>query len=347
MLRFGIIGMGKMGRIRAEEILARGDSELIAVCDSASDLRLDPSLDSVERVQHASELIAMDLDAVVICAYNNVAARYTAAALRAGKHVLCEKPPARFVSELEEVAREAQRSQRIVKYGFNHRYHYSVMEAKNLVDQHEFGKLLWVKGTYGKAGGAQYESEWRSDVKLSGGGILIDQGIHMLDLMLMFSGPVKRVQSVAQASYWKAPVEDNVFAILELESGAPMMLHSSAVLWRHQFLLELCFENGLLALDGILSATRSYADEQLIVARREFEDSSFALGKPREERITFDQDHSWKLELEEFVQAIRGHTPILNGTIADAIELMSLVEAIYEGSGFYDEASRRDSSTTG
>jgi predicted dehydrogenase len=338
VLRFGIIGMGKMGRIRAREIQARADSKLIAVCDANA--RSSVEMEGVRCFREANDLLSLDLDAVMICAYNNAAAPLTLAALQAGKHVLCEKPPARFASELEDVSRFASKTDLVVKYGFNHRYHYSVIEAKKLAGRKALGELLWIKGTYGKAGGEKYESEWRNDLKLSGGGILIDQGIHMLDLMMTFGGRVERASSLIHARYWQASVEDNVFAVLEGEGGIPMMLHSSAVLWRHKFLLELCFAEGLLALDGILSSTGSYADERLIVMHRETGGSALALGKPREERMTFGKDHSWKLELEEFVQAIRGNASISNGSISDSLKLMQAVEAIYESSGFYREAGR-------
>ena len=338
MLRFGIIGMGRMGRIRAREIQARSDVELIGVCDQNPEQ--SPEFEGVPVFREAAELLKLDFDAVMICAYNDVAAPFTLAALRSGKHVLCEKPPARFASELNEVARTAQKTGLVVKYGFNHRYHYSVMEAKKLFDSNSLGKMLWAKGTYGKAGHPGYESDWRNDIKLSGGGILIDQGIHMLDLMLMFSGDIERIHSTARASYWNTKVEDNVFAILEARNGLMMMLHSSATLWRHQFLLELCFEHGQISLDGILSSTRSYADERLVILRNDDPTSGYALGKPSEQRTTFDQDHSWKLELEEFVQAVLGHAPIRNGTLSDAMQLMRTIEEIYAQSGFYDETGR-------
>ena len=330
--------MGRMGRIRAREIRDRGDVELIGACDRNAEQ--SPEFEGVPVFREASELLELDFDAAVICAYNDVAAPYTLAALRSGKHVLCEKPPARFSSELEEVARMAQKTGLVVKYGFNHRYHYSVMEAKQLFDSDALGRLLWAKGTYGKAGHSGFESDWRNDVKLSGGGILIDQGIHMLDLMLMFSGDIARVHSAARASYWNTSVEDNVFAILEAQNGLMMMLHSSATLWRHQFLLELCFEHGQISLDGILSSTRSYADERLVIVRNDERTSGYALGKPSEQRTTFDQDHSWKLELEEFVQGVLGHAPIRNGTLSDAMQLMRTIEDIYAQSGFYDETGR-------
>ena len=128
--------------------------------------------------------------------------------------------------------------------------------------------------------------------------------------------------------------------ILEAQNGLMMMLHSSATLWRHQFLLELCFEHGQISLDGILSSTRSYADERLVIVRNDERTSGYALGKPSEQRTTFDQDHSWKLELEEFVQGVLGHAPIRNGTLSDAMQLMRTIEEIYAQSGFYDETGR-------
>lgn len=327
MIRFGIIGLGKMGRIRAREIEARSDASLVAAYDVREEAF--EAFPALRRSRSVDELLESDVDAVVIAAYNNVAAPYTIKALRAGKHVLCEKPPALSSAQLEEVAKAHRDSGCVLKYGFNHRYHHSVMEAKKLADSQAFGELLWIKGTYGKAGGANYESSWRSQPEYSGGGILIDQGIHMLDLMRLFAGDIQNVRGLVQSRYWNTPVEDNVFALMEA-GDVPMMLHSSVVHWRHRFILEVCYADGLIMLDGLQTPTGSYGDETLILIRRQFEDSSFALGKPREERIYFDQDPSWRLELEELIQAITGNTPVLNGSVSDAIQLMRVIEQIYE-----------------
>jgi predicted dehydrogenase len=193
------------------------------------------------------------------------------------------------------------------------------------------GKLLWMRGVYGKAGSIDYNENWRNFKKYSGGGILIDQGIHMLDLMRFFSNEkFSNIKAFKSTSFWDVDVEDNAFIIMQSENNVTASLHSSATQWRHKFLLELCFEEGYLNLDGILSGTRSYAPESLIIGRREFEDITFAMGKPKETVISFENDHSWNLEVDEFMNAVNGKSEIMQGTLTDAFETLSLVQKIYE-----------------
>lgn len=327
-LRVGIIGLGKVGRRRAAIVERHPDLHLAAVCDTNRECRgLFPGRTFHE---HYPALIGEDLDIVFVCAYNNIAPGAVTSALDAGKHVFCEKPPGCCVEDVEAmIAAERRNPSLKLMFGFNHRRHYSVMEAKSLIEGGRFGKILWMRGIYGKCGGIQFENEWRNSAELSGGGILLDQGIHMLDLLRYFGGEFHEVQSVVTTAFWKIPVEDNAFAILRGEGNLVAMLHSSATQWKHRFSLEICLEGGYIDLHGILSSTRSYGEERLTFARRQFEDETFAFGKPREETIFFDTDDSWALEIDEFVSAIRDDTPITSGNSMDALKVMTLIEQIY------------------
>lgn len=335
MLKIGIAGFGKIGQIRALELSKNEHTVLKAIFDINKPSNLDANIIFCNSFE---ELLAQDIDAIFICTFNNVLANYTTNALNAGKHVFCEKPPARTSQELLSVIEVEKNSNLILKYGFNHRYHYSVMEAKKIIDSGSMGKLLWLRGIYGKAGSIDYDKNWRNYREYSGGGILIDQGIHMLDLIRYFSNQnFIQINSFVTNSYWKIEAEDNAFAIMQSDEKITAMLHSSATQWKHKFLLEMCFEEGYINLDGILSGTRSYAPEKLIIGRREFEDITFAMGKPKETTIWFENDDSWKLEIDEFVNAILNNSTIKNGTSEDAFETLRLVERIYENSGFYSD----------
>jgi len=335
MIKVAIAGFGKIGQVRAAEIEKNKNTELVAVYDICQPEELDKS---IKFCKSFDELLEEDIDAVFVCAYNNVLADYTTRALQKGKHVFCEKPPARTSKELESVIAMHEDTDLVLKYGFNHRYHYSVIEAKKLIESGSMGKLLWLRGVYGKAGSIDYHKNWRNYREYSGGGILIDQGIHMLDLMRYFSGEsFTQINSFVTTSYWDIEAEDNAFAIMQSENRVTAMLHSSATQWKHKFLLEMCFEEGYINLDGILSGTRSYAPEKLVVGRREFEDVTFAMGKPKESITWFENDDSWKLEVDEFVNAILNKGTIVNGTSRDAYETLRLVERIYENSGFYSD----------
>lgn len=335
MINVGIAGYGKIGQLRANAIRKIENANVIAIYD------IDPShIDSneVKVCDNYNELLEQNLDAVFICAINNVLADFTIKALAKGIHVFCEKPPAKNTQELSKVMKAESKSAKILKYGFNHRYHYSVMEAKKIIDTGEMGKLLWMRGVYGKAGSIDYDKNWRNFRKLSGGGILIDQGIHMLDLMMYFSkSKFEKINSLLTTAFWDIEAEDNAFVIMQNTNKVTAMLHSSATQWRHKFLLEMCFEEGYISLDGILSSTRSYTPEKLVVGRREFEDITYAMGKPKENITWFENDNSWSHEIEEFFDAVSGKKNIQNGTSKDAYNVLKLVEDIYSSSGFYDK----------
>lgn len=335
MINIAIIGMGKIGKVRAQTVKDNKHTKLVAAFDVDS-TQLD-EFDNIIKCSTVDEIFEIkELDAVIICTFNKYAPGYSIKALESNLHVFCEKPPARTSQELGEVIEIENKYNLILKYGFNHRYHHSVIEAKKLIENNVFGQLLWMRGVYGKAGGNQYTQNWRNDKDESGGGILIDQGIHMLDLMRFFAGDFVEVKSMVKTNYWDIKVEDNAFAIMQTKDHILASVHSSATQWRHKFLLEMSFENGYINLEGILSGSRSYGDETLTIAKKQFENDTFAMGKPREEKIFFDTDESWRLELEEFVDCILNNKKAYNGNSNDALKVMELVESIYNQSGYYD-----------
>ncbi|HEX71807.1 MAG TPA: Gfo/Idh/MocA family oxidoreductase, partial [Candidatus Hydrogenedentes bacterium] len=253
------------------------------------------------------------------------------AALDAGKHVFCEKPPGRTLRDIEDIIAAERRHPGLkLKFGFNHRYHGGIQEAKRIVDSGRLGRILWLRGIYGKSGGAGFEQEWRNNKEMVGGGILLDQGIHMLDLFRFFCGDFVEVKSMVTTAHWKIPVEDNAFALLRDAQGRIAMLHSSSTQWKHRFNLEIYLSDGYISVNGILSSTRSYGDETVSVARKQFNEG-FAQGKPREEIIYFDADPSWELEVAGFLENILNDTPVESGSSEQALKAMQLVFAIYQG----------------
>ncbi len=332
-LRTAIVGMGKMGRIRKQVIDAHPNFDVIALCDI--DPKIKTEFPELQFFKNWKGLINdVDLDAVFICTYNNVAPEIVCAALKKNYHVFCEKPPGRSVADVKQViAAEKKAKNRILKYGFNHRFHYSVMEAKAIIDSGRFGRILCARGTYGKAGGLGFEKNWRLDKELAGGGILLDQGIHMLDLMLYLIGDFVEVKSFVENLYWKAPLEDNAFIIMKSLDGKVAMIHSSATLWKHKFSMEIFMEDGYLMINGILTSTRSYGDEYITFAKKQFENETFAFGRPREESIYFDRDDSWRFEVEEFYDCVVGKKDRPLGNTDDALKVMELVESIYKEAG--------------
>jgi len=326
-VKFGIAGYGKMGKIREESILNSPDTKLISIYEVSECRHNDKD---IVQCNSFDELLATDIDAVIVSAYVSVAADYVIRALNAGKHVFCEKPPSMTAKEMQKVIETEKKMGRVLKYGFNHRFHYSAMEAKKVINDGGMGKMLWMRGVYGKAGSIDFHDNWRNYKNYSGGGILLDQGIHMIDLFRYFSNDeFTCLSSHLTSSFWNVECEDNAFLTLKSKNDIVATLHSSATQWKHKFLLEMAFENGFINLDGILSSTRSYAPETMIIGKREFEDITFAMGKPKESITYYEYDNSWKLELKEFIDAVNGEAVINNGTSNDALEIMKLIDFIY------------------
>jgi predicted dehydrogenase len=182
-----------------------------------------------------------------------------------------------------------------------------------------------LQGIYGKSKVVPFEGSWRAERRYAGGGILLDQGIHMVDLIRLFAGEFPEVKSFVTNRYWKHDVEDNAYAIMRSTAGVIAMLHSSATQWQHRFTLDITLSEGYITLSGILSSSKSYGQEQLIIGRRNESET----GSTHEEVKTFLEDQSWSDEVDEFAKAILEHCPLVSGTSADALETMRLVTRIY------------------
>lgn len=327
-IRAGIVGLGRVGQMRRQLIDADHRCKLVGVCDIVS-VDHGPDFSGLVTSDYR-ELLAEDLDAVFVCTPNAVTPEVVVAALKCGCHVFSEKPPGRTVQDIEKIrAVEAAHPHLKLKFGFNHRYHQSVREALGIAQGGQLGRLLWMRGVYGKSGGKGFEQEWRSQYNLAGGGILLDQGIHMLDLFRLFAGEFTDVKSFVDTVYWPIEVEDNAFALLRSKAGLVAMIHSSSTHWKHTFQLEIFMSEGYLAIRGLLTNSRSYGREALVIGRRQIDDESHAIGNPREEVVYFDQDLSWQLEIDEFVNAVSEDRSIEVGTSWDALQVMHLIERIY------------------
>jgi predicted dehydrogenase len=329
MIKVGIIGYGKMGRLRHERIEASGRGTVVAVQDPFS-----PPTDLAEGIavhQDWETLVAdPSIDAVSIATANVYNKPITIAAMRAGKAVFCEKPPAltgQDVREIRDVERETKAK---LMYGFNHRHHGAVKHMRKLIDSGQYGRVLWMRGRYGKSVDADFLKGWRADKALSGGGILIDQGIHMLDLFLYLGGSFDEVQAMVSSLYWQQPgIEDNVFAQLRnSKTGLIASLHSTMTQWRHLFSLEVFMESGYMVLNGLKTSSNSYGQEQLVVANNRA--MAPAAHWEDEERFTYEVDTSWDDEMQIFFDAVEKGMPVVAGSSAHALEVMEVIDRIYE-----------------
>lgn len=329
-LRVGIAGFGVVGRRRRQFIDQRDDMVTVAVCDRTftEDGHLPDGLPAFGSYQR---LLDEPLDILFVCLTNDIAAEVTMAGLERGLHVFCEKPPGRDVADIVHVREmEARHPGLKLKYGFNHRYHESVRDALALVRSGELGRVIDIKGTYGKSKIIAFgQSDWRSKRAVAGGGILLDQGIHMVDLVRLFAGDFAQIHSFVSNAMWHHDVEDNAYALMRTAEGVVAMLHSSATQWRHRFNLEVTMEKGALILSGILSGSKSYGAETLTVAWAG-EDGN---GDPREQTTRYNNDPSWADEIADFARCIAEDAPVEDGSSLEAFKTMELVYRIYCADG--------------
>jgi predicted dehydrogenase len=332
-LSCAIIGYGYMGEIRRRMIDQCQDLELTMICENKLK-KLEGDQNFVV-VSDPGEVIKSDVDVVFICTPNHLIPDLTVKCLERGKHVFCEKPPGRTLGDIQRM-RDSETANPGTKlmFGFNHRYHPGVMRAKSIVDSGRLGKVVAMRGLYGKSGGKNFAHSWRNDFAISGGGILLDQGIHMLDLFNIFLGGFTSAKAFLSNGHWGFDVEDNAVVILKNDANQIAVLHSSATFWRHMFQLDIILEQGYLKLEGLLSKTGSYGRETLIIGRRQFEDEAEAVGNPSEETIYFDRDMSWEIEVNRFADCILNDKPVMESNSTDAYKAMDLVHRCYRDSGF-------------
>lgn len=327
-LKVGIIGFGKMGKIRFEAIEKSCRAIVVAIFDPNPIVNLRGT---IKVVSSAELVLEQAIDAVFICTPNNLIKPYTILALEKGIHVFAEKPPGITLEEtLEMQNKEHQVKDKILMYGFNHRHHSSVAKMKQIIQKQSLGKVLWMRGRYGKEVDENYLKDWRADPRQSGGGIMLDQGIHMLDLFLYLGGDFDEIKAFVSNLYWKLPgIEDNVFAIFRnSQTGLCASLHSTMTQWRYLFSLELFLEKGSLILNGLKTSSGAYGDEILTIKKN---NEPFIAGKStQEEQIHYTEDFSWDSEIKHFFDSIqKKETPTL-GNSTDAVKLMSAINKIYQ-----------------
>lgn len=324
-LRVGIAGYGIVGKRRRHFIDRHPALETVAVCDRT--FPADGQLaDGVPCFTSHQRLLECDLDMLFVCMTNDIAPTVTMAGLDRGLHVFCEKPPGRDLADIIRVIEVERRHPGLkLKYGFNHRYHDSIREALRIIQSGELGTVINLRGVYGKSKILSFESDWRTKRGMAGGGILLDQGIHMVDMMRLFGGEFSEVHSFVSNAYWHHDVEDNAYALMRTSGGVVAMLHSSATQWRHRFHLDITLTLGAIGLAGILSGSKSYGAETITVTYKSEDDS----GDPREVTIRYNHDPSWRDEIAEFYDCVLNDTPVISGSSTDVLRSMHLVYRIY------------------
>lgn len=325
-MRIGIVGCGLIGNRRAQVAQASGD-EVLLVAD------IEP-----ERAQMTAKTVGAEwtddwrgvtshpqIEAVVVATVNKSLLPITRAALQSGKHVLCEKPLGRNTQEARQMVEAAIAARRILKTGFNHRHHPALWRAQEMAQSGKIGPLISIRAVYGHGGRPGYDQEWRGDPELAGGGELLDQGVHVIDLCRWFMGDFVQVSGMLGTWFWQvAPLEDNGFALLRTAQGQIAQIHTSWTQWKNLFRFEIFGRDGFLLINGLGG---SYGVETLTLGKRRPES-----GPPLMETWEFPgPDISWQAEWEEFKKAIQeGRQPLGNGR--DGYQAARVIDAIYESS---------------
>ena len=316
-----IIGCGLIGTKRAQAV---GDCRVRVCCDTVLERaeQLAARFPGAEAYSDWRAAAAhAEVDIVIVATTHDQLAVVAEMAAAAGKHVLIEKPGARRAAELEPVLREAQRTGVAVRVGFNHRYHRAIQEARRIFLSGALGEMMFVRGRYGHGGRVGYGREWRADPDLSGGGELLDQGVHLIDLARWFLGDFERVQGHIGTYFWNMPVEDNAFLILTTPAGKTAFLHATWTEWKNLFSLEICARHGKLDVSGLGG---SYGVERLAFYRM-----SPQMGPPETTMWEYPMpDNSWNTEFADFLEDIRLRRDPVPG-IPDAQAALRIIENVY------------------
>jgi predicted dehydrogenase len=263
-----------------------------------------------------------DLDALIVATPPHLHARISIAAMKNGKHVLCEKPLARTLAEAREMVATAKQTGRVLKCGFNHRHHPGIQQARRWFEEGRIGEPVFVRARYGIGGRLGYEREWRANPEVVSGGQLMEQGIHVVDLARWFLGEFSQVTAFVETNFWNIrPLEDNAFALYRTAAGIDASVHSSLTQWKNLFSFELFGRDGYITAEGLGGG---YGTEKAALGKRDFS-TPFT-----EEVVEFrDEDRSWHDEWQEFAAAINeGREPL--GNASEGLEAMRLVFAAYE-----------------
>ena len=335
-MKLAIIGCGLIGRKRA---LALGrDDVLVACCDTneASARKFSEEFKCKAYTDHKKLISENDFDVAIVAVVNKYAKGIVVDALKARRHVLAEKPLGRNVSEAAEMLAALPFPRPpsptvpkslpllLLKTGFNHRFHPGVCKAKELLDAGEIGEPFNIRAAYGHGGRPGMEKEWRASRELCGGGELLDQGVHIIDLIRWFGGEISELTGNVETKFWDMEVEDNAYAIAKTEKGVTASFHVSWTNWKNVFSFEIFGTQGYLKITGLGG---SYGLESLEIGRRKKEG-----GRPDIEMFEFPpEDVSWKEEWKEFKSAIsQNREPLGNGY--DGLMANKIIEAIYKSS---------------
>lgn len=321
-MNIAIIGAGLIGNKRADNLPQ--NVKLYYSCDTNLEKAKQLAQKySCQVTTHWHKIIEdSQIDAVVISTTNNMLTPIASEAIKRGKHVLVEKPGARSAEEFRKIIEAYRRNKVVIMVGYNHRYHPAVKKAKEIIDTQQYGPILFLRARYGHGGRLNYEKEWRFNPKIAGGGELLDQGSHLIDLVNYFAGPMMKAHGFVSNLFWKSKLEDATFFQLKNKKNQFAHLSATAVEWKNIFDFEIMLEKAKLHISGLGG---SYGPETLTLYKMKPQ-----MGPPDIVNYDFSpDDRSWYLENEIFFNRIKQKDTSPSG-ILQAKYVLETVDKIYK-----------------
>ena len=326
IFKVGIIGCGLIGQKRAKSLGLRGN--LIACADiNVNNAKKIAHNKNVKIYNSWKKLLQIkEIDIVIISTFHNQLGKILLEAYKKNKHILVEKPGTKNLKEIKKIISKIKGNKIKIRIGYNHRYHPSIIKAQEIIKSGGIGKIMYLRGRYGHGGRFKYENEWRAKKSISGGGELIDQGSHLIDLSRLFLGEFDKIEGFVNTYFWKMSVEDNAFLTLKTKSNKVAFLHVSWTEWKNIFSFEIFCSHGKLDINGMGG---SYGQEQLTLYKM-----SKKMGIPKQKKWRFKlQDISWKTEINEFYDdIIYNRKPKAN--LNDAYQTLKIINKIYINSKY-------------
>lgn len=317
-----IVGAGLIGRKRALALPKGIKLRFICDVDKARGEKFAEDFHCNYEYDWKKVVADPQIQALIICTTNNWLSPITLSAVGNGKHVLAEKPGGISLAELKKVIAAHKKKPGVVMFGYNHRYHPGILKAKELIESNKFGSILFIRGRYGHGGRLGYEKEWRFQKNISGGGELMDQGSHLIDLVNYFCGRMDTVLGFTEKLFWRSDLEDSAFFVLKNKKGQIAHLSASCVEWKNIFSFEIMLKTGKIQIDGL---GRSYGREKLTLYKMKPE-----MGPPDFEEFVFpEEDLSWSKENAVFFDKIK-RRDFSDTSLQEALYVLKIIDKIYK-----------------
>lgn len=321
-IRVGIVGLGNIGRKRL--LALPTECLLVGVNDSkheiAAEVSAKFSVPNFSKLPDLFDSIGPE-GLTIIATPHNFLSDIAEIALEKNTNVFIEKPGSISAKQLEKLIYLARAKKRLIRIGYNHRFHPGVLKAKSIISSGRFGPIQLIRARYGHGGRKGYELEWRADKIQSGGGELIDQGSHLIDLVRFFGGEVSLEFSDTPTLYWNMNVEDNAILYGSIAQSGKFLLHASWTEWKNIFSFEIFMKTAKISLSGLGG---SYGQETLTLY-----EMPGGLGIPiTSSEIFAEPDISWSLEMQDvFNELVSGYGMGASGS--DGLKVLQVIQQAY------------------